>query len=174
MTKHTKKYGLQELINLTGKNMEKFRSDKNLSGKEISNMAGIKHSAYRSYEARTNCIPIKKLIRLSNAMEITIDSFISGEKMPNKKPYTEDDIKHMGKRIRELRKEKKQTPIRIAIELGLTDSAVTRFERENTITTQNAVRLAEYYNCTLDYLLFGRKCENCNYTFCINCHKQNT
>ena len=57
-------------------------------------------------------------------------------------------------RIKELRKRKKITQIKLAIELGTTQTNISRYESgEREADYATLIRIAEYFNVSIDYLL---------------------
>lgn len=57
-------------------------------------------------------------------------------------------------RLRELRKAKKNSQQEIANFLGITQATFSGWENEKyEIDTESLVKLADYFNCTVDYLL---------------------
>ncbi|MDE6672159.1 MAG: helix-turn-helix domain-containing protein [Ruminococcus sp.] len=58
------------------------------------------------------------------------------------------------KRLKELRKAKRITQQRLAIELNLTQKMISRYERgERQADYQTLIALADYFNVSIDYLL---------------------
>lgn len=56
--------------------------------------------------------------------------------------------------LKSLRKEKKLTQAKIAQILGISRVAYTKYENgDNTPTTENILKLADFYNVSTDYLL---------------------
>ena len=57
-------------------------------------------------------------------------------------------------RLKELRKSKRITQQRLAIELNLTQKMISRYERgERQADYQTLIALADYFNVSIDYLL---------------------
>lgn len=62
--------------------------------------------------------------------------------------------KVLGKRLRELRKEKKKTLNQVAKELNISLSALAMYERDERIPPTDKLHfLADYYDVSVDYLL---------------------
>lgn len=58
------------------------------------------------------------------------------------------------KRLKELRKAKRITQQRLAIELNLTQKMISRYERgERQADYRTLIALADYFNVSIDYLL---------------------
>ena len=57
-------------------------------------------------------------------------------------------------RLRELRKQKKLTQLRLAMELGMSQNTISRYESGSHQADYNTLILfADYFNVSLDYLL---------------------
>ena len=57
-------------------------------------------------------------------------------------------------RLKELRKQKKMTQLRLAMELGMSQNTISRYESGNhQADYQTLILFADYFNVSLDYLL---------------------
>ena len=57
-------------------------------------------------------------------------------------------------RLRELRKSRHISQVRLAIDLGLTQNTVSRYETgEREADYATLIRIADYFNVSVDYLL---------------------
>ena len=57
-------------------------------------------------------------------------------------------------RINELRKEKGKTAIEVSTKIGIEQSYYSKIERgQQKITLQNLIKIADFYNVSLDYLI---------------------
>jgi len=64
------------------------------------------------------------------------------------------DKEAIGKRLKELRKKEKLKQKEVAEKLNITRSAYTQYELGiSLITLESAMKLAEVYRCSLDYLV---------------------
>ena len=67
------------------------------------------------------------------------------------------NAKEIGKRIKELRKERKLTQEEFAEEINMTVSAVSKMEVGSRVPSIDTFAvLSEYFDVTLDYLVFGK------------------
>lgn len=58
-------------------------------------------------------------------------------------------------RIRDLREDRDLSQQKIATVLGITQSTYARYENgSRALPIEAAIKLADYYNCSLDYLFF--------------------
>ena len=63
------------------------------------------------------------------------------------------DIK-IGERLKELRKSKGWTQVQVAAKMGLTDSVISFYERqERAPSPEDLIKFAELYDVSTDYLL---------------------
>lgn len=68
----------------------------------------------------------------------------------------------MGERLAKLRAEKKMTQSQAAEAVGITESQCSKIEcGRSSIKLTTAVKFAQLYGVTLDYLLLGRTSEAC-------------
>ena len=64
------------------------------------------------------------------------------------------DKKRIGKRLKELRKEQGLTQKQISERLNITRNAYTCYETGvSLVTLESAIKLAEMYKCSIDYLI---------------------
>lgn len=57
-------------------------------------------------------------------------------------------------RIKELRKQKKLTQVKLAFDLGLTQTALSRYETDERDVDSDALKkIADYFDVSIDYLL---------------------
>lgn len=60
----------------------------------------------------------------------------------------------MNFRLKELRKKKKLSQIRLAMELNLSQNSISRYETlEREAGYETLIQIADYFNVSLDYLL---------------------
>ncbi len=57
-------------------------------------------------------------------------------------------------RLKELRKKKKMTQLRLAMELNMNQNTISRYETgEHQADYQTLIRIADYFGVSIDYLL---------------------
>ncbi len=62
----------------------------------------------------------------------------------------------MNFRLKELRNKRKMSQVRLGIELGISQDAISRYEKlERQADYQTLLNIADFFNVSLDYL-FGR------------------
>ena len=60
----------------------------------------------------------------------------------------------MDNRLRQLRKSKGYTQVRVQMETGIEQALLSKYEKaERVPPTETLVKLADYYNVSVDYLL---------------------
>lgn len=73
------------------------------------------------------------------------------------------DKKKMGERLAELRNNKNETQEVVAEVIGITTEYLSKIENDKKMPSMEVTKsLAEYYDTTLDYLVYGRKKRKCN------------
>jgi len=64
------------------------------------------------------------------------------------------EVYHVYQRIRDLREDKDKNQTQIASYLGMSQTGYSKYETgENDIPTAVLIKLADYYNTSIDYLL---------------------
>ena len=81
----------------------------------------------------------------------------------------ENFLKQVGKRLRELRKSKKLTQVRLSnmlleqYNINIEDRSISRYETGKGLPeTDNLIHLAEFFNVTTDYILYGKELSDDN------------
>lgn len=58
------------------------------------------------------------------------------------------------KNLRELREKRNINQLKIAVDLGITQESISKYETDNAFPSKDTlIRLAEYFDCSVDYLL---------------------
>lgn len=61
----------------------------------------------------------------------------------------------MKNRLKELRKNRKLTQVSLQMQTGIEQALLSKFENEERIPpTETLLRLAEFYNVSIDYILY--------------------
>ena len=70
---------------------------------------------------------------------------------------------NMGKRLAELRAERKETQEFVAEAIGISTEYLSKIENDKKMPSLDVIMLLkEYYNTSLDYLLCGKREEKCD------------
>ena len=68
--------------------------------------------------------------------------------------YNDNEVTIMYKRIRDLREDRDLKQVEIAKLLGMSQTGYSKYETgENDIPTQILIKLAKFYNVSVDYIL---------------------
>jgi len=60
----------------------------------------------------------------------------------------------MKNRLRDIRKSKRLTQLKVAMDLGLNQNSISRYENgERELTAETLVLFADYYHVSVDYIL---------------------
>ena len=130
-----------------------IREEKELTQKEMAELLNIKRSAYSLWEINKNVIPLVKLNQFCNTFSISMDYMANLSDIKNRNlKYTELNIKEVGLRLKEIRKELKITQEKLANKFNTTHSAISAYENGITlIPTIFLVEFAKISNVSLNY-----------------------
>ena len=135
-------------------NLKKTREQNNLNQSNMANILGIDRTVYNKYENGYELIPIKHLISFCNYFNIRVDeifNFNIQEQLPINKEF---DVKIVGKRLKEWRKENKITQDKLAKMLNTNKSVICNYEKgRNLIATPFLYQICHQYHVSADYLL---------------------
>ena len=135
-------------------NLKKAREQNNLNQSNMANILGIDRTVYNKYENGYELIPIKHLISFCNYFNIRVDeifNFNIQEQLPINKEF---DVKIVGKRLKEWRKENKITQDKLAKMLNTNKSVICNYEKGRyLIATPFLYQICHQYHVSADYLL---------------------
>ena len=123
--------------------------------REIAEILGIQRGLYAQYETEYTVIPIKHLNTICNYFNISLDYIFGFKETTLYKDSRRDiDKKLSGLRLKEFRKSKKFTQVKLAEILNTTQSTIAEYERgTNIIATPFLYTICKNYNVSADYLL---------------------
>ena len=65
------------------------------------------------------------------------------------------EVIYLKNRLKELRKDKGYTQIALQMKTGIEQSLLSKFENEERVPpTETLIRLADFYNVSIDYILY--------------------
>ena len=135
--------------------IKQLREDNNLTQNDIANILNITRGLYAQYEIADKIIPLNHLNTLSNQFNISIDYLLGlniSKIYPNIKKEINPEICSI--RLKELRKEKKLTQVKLAQSLNTSHSVISSYEKGKTlILTSFLYTICKKYNLSADYLL---------------------
>ena len=131
--------------------LKTLRKKNSLTQKELAEKVGVKQNSYANWENGNREPNIEMLVRIADYFDVSLD-YLLGGKMKN---ITEE----FSLCLKKLRMKRKLSQKQIAEELKISQQQYSKWE--GGIITPNAetlVRLADYLDVSVDYLL-GRKRE---------------
>ena len=131
--------------------LKTLRKKNSLTQKELAEKVGVKQNSYANWENGKREPNIEMLVRIADYFDVSLD-YLLGGKMKN---ITEE----FSLCLKKLRMKRKLSQKQIAEELKISQQQYSKWE--GGIITPNAetlVRLADYFDVSVDYLL-GRKRE---------------
>lgn len=131
--------------------LKTLRKKNSLTQKELAEKVGVKQNSYANWENGNREPNIEMLVRIADYFDVSLD-YLLGGKMKN---ITEE----FSLCLKKLRMKRKLSQKQIAEELKISQQQYSKWE--GGIITPNVetlVRLADYFDVSVDYLL-GRKRE---------------
>jgi len=132
-----------------------LREEKNIKQYTLAKMLNFHDNAYGQFEREDTILPIIHLNTICNYFDVSID-YIFG--FTNQKQYL--DIKKninqelASLRLKEFRKVNNITQEKLAKELMLTKSSISKYEKGlNLLSTASLHKLCSKYHISADYLL---------------------
>ena len=129
--------------------LKTLRKINGLTQKELAENVGVQQGAINKWESKQTEPNIEKLVKLADYFDVSLD-YLMGGKMKN---ITEE----FSLCLKKIRMKRKLSQKQIAEELKISQQQYSNWE--GGIITPNAetlVRLADYFDVSVDYLL-GRK-----------------
>ena len=136
-------------------NRLKFIRERNgISQKELSQFLGINKSTYSNYESERYIIPLKYLMLFSDYLNISIDYLFGLNNNIKRKLKKCDDLKLIGLRLKELRKDLNISQELLARRTENKRSNISGYEiGKYLISTKELYTICKKYNISADYLL---------------------
>lgn len=138
-----------------GKRLKELREYNDMSQSDVAKLMNIKRSSYNQFEQQYDIIPVRRLNEVANIFDCSLD-YILG--LTNKKKYdnTKKEINEeiSRERLKQFRKDRKITQVKLASVLNTSQSAIVGFERgRNLIATSFLYMICTKYHISADYLL---------------------
>ncbi len=136
--------------------LKELRLENNLLQKEIAKELYMSQTGYSQYEVGTNDISTTMLKRIAKFYNVSIDYLLC--LTDNKKAYSKSIINIADNninRLREIREDRDLNQTEVAKILGMSQTGYSAYEtRDNDIPTRVLIKLAIFYNVSIDYLLY--------------------
>jgi len=131
-----------------------LREDADLLQHDMGEILKVTQSNYSRWETGRETIPLRKLNMLCNYFNVSADYIIGLENVLKATNKTELNLKLVGKRIKEVRRQKNITQEELARVLNTSQSTVSAYESGKTlILTSFAIQICKTYNISLDWLM---------------------
>lgn len=135
--------------------LKDLREDKDLTQKQLAKILGVKQPTYSGWENDIDYIPLTRLNNLCNYWNVTMDymSRLSNTKNNDMMINSNIDKKTIGKRLKLIRNENKDSQEDISQIIGLARSAYSAAEGgKNFIQTTLLITFCKHYNVSMDYI----------------------
>lgn len=141
------------MINI-GERLQYIRETYDITQEELGNFLNLSKSSISHYEKNDRDIPLRKLSKISDFFDLSIDYMLDLSKIkkyPNQRK--EIDLKLTGSRLTELCKDQQFTNVKLASILNTTESNIRKYRTGKTLLlTAFALELSMKYNYSIDWL----------------------
>lgn len=145
-----------------GYKLKKLRVSGNMTQKQFGEMFRLAESTISMYERDERKPDYETLIHIADHFDVSVDFLLGRDanqenealsKMENNEPLN-DNNQFLGKRLKQLRIEKKITQLELGKIINVTHVSISGYESGNRFPDINTLeRLADYFNVQTDYLL---------------------
>ncbi len=134
--------------------LKMLRKEKNILQKDIAEYLNIKQNSYSQYENELRDIPMVILKKISKYYKVNIDYILGITDI--KTLYSNSKISNPNfNRLKEVREDRDLYQKDIAKVLDINQTCYSTYETGLCdISTKNIIKLALYYNLSVDYLLY--------------------
>lgn len=137
--------------------LKEIREEHELTQKDIATILNVDRSTYAGWETGKDTIPLKRLTKLSNYYNISIDYMTGLTNKSTKFQVINLDAKTVGQNLRALRKSHNLIQKDIFISLNTTSSTYSAYETGKVlIKTDFLYTICKKYNTSIDEIL-GKK-----------------
>ncbi len=135
--------------------LKNLREDFSLTMQDLAQKIDVAKSSYSLWEEGIERIPLKRLIDICDFFNIAVDYLIDNTKEKSysnmKKEYNKELFI---KRLKEIRKEKNITQIKLASKFNIGRTTIINYEKGYTIPDIDfIIFISKNYNISADYLL---------------------
>ena len=138
-----------------GMKLKELREYNDMSQSDVAKLMDIKRSSYNQFEQQYDIIPVRRLNEVANIFDCSLDYILgltNKKKYDNSKKEINEEISR--KRLKQFRKDRKITQVKLASVLNTSQSAIVGFERgRNLIATPFLYMICTKYHISADYLL---------------------
>ncbi len=132
-----------------------LRENRGLTQEEVAKTLNVKRNTYAKWELLINDMSLDICNKLANFYNVSIDyilGLVPTRQYDNHLEEINYDI--LSQRLREIRKRRCLTQKSVALAINLTPAAYNSYERGiNIPLTFGIINIANFYNCSIDYLL---------------------
>lgn len=135
--------------------LKEIREEHNLKQNEVANILNVSRSAYAMWEVEQDVIPLKRLNTFCNEFNVSLDYVLELTNIKNYSNSTKEiDLNKLKIRITTLRKNAHMTQEKLAKELNITRSLISKYEHNtNLILTIYLKEYCKYFSISSDYLI---------------------
>ena len=143
------------VIKMLYERLKQTRTRIGITQVDIAKKLGITKSGYCRFENEMDTIPLKHLIKVCNILDISLDYVFSFNDLKQYKNINKEiDLKIIGQRLKDFRKENGLTQVELAKFLNTDHQAWSIYEKgKSLIGTPFLYSICKKYNVSADYLL---------------------
>lgn len=144
-----------DILSIFSENIFELLNEKNLSVTEFAQSVDIAYSEIYRYLRKEYIPKLSNMIKIADCYGCSLDYLIGLIPFPENAKFKQTPP--FSVRFKKILKEKGVTRYRLSKETGILINRIDGwYNGEFTPSLDNALKLAKYFNCTLDYLL-GRE-----------------
>ncbi|MCM1052585.1 MAG: helix-turn-helix domain-containing protein [Ruminococcus sp.] len=138
-----------------GEKLKELRLNNNYSQADIAKNLNVSRITYSHYEVQEKIIPVTRLNDISNYYDTSIDYILGLNNLFQYKNSNKNINKEkLSIRLKEFRKDKNLTQIKLANILNIANGTIAEYERgTNIIATPFLYDICKKYHISADYLL---------------------
>ncbi len=134
--------------------MKEIRNINNIKQYEIAKILNITPFDYSHFETEHTIIPLKHLINFCNYFNISLDYIFEFDKKLTKNNKSDVNLELSGKRLKEFRKEKGLTQVKLASIIKVSNTIISEYEKGHLLISTHALYdICKKYGISADYLL---------------------
>lgn len=136
------------------RNLKEIRKDACIGQKEIAKALNIKPDAYSKYETNGAIPSLEVVYNFARYFELNIDFVLNLKEKRSKAIYPSFDRQRLVSKLQELRTSKSLSQTGLAIKLGITQSAIHRYENALSNPSLNVLdKYCKYFKITFHELV---------------------
>lgn len=132
--------------------LQEYMSERNLTQSALAKLTGIERSNISEYLSQKHCPSYANLVTLLSFFDCSADYLLGLKDIPTEQPF--HPVGDFGKRLRMIMQERTVSQYRMVLDLPVSSSVLYKWLHGISFpNADNLIRIAEYLECSVDYLL---------------------